>query len=42
MYEDFEIVAFDLLEHILMDGKRFGVEPKERNPEKRKRTKKLK
>jgi len=30
-YEDFETVASDIVEHVLMDDQRFGVEPKARN-----------
>ena len=38
-YEDFESVANDIVEQVLVDDQRFGVEPKERNSGKRKKTK---
>ena len=38
-YEDFESVANDIVEQVLMDDQRFGVEPKERTSRKRKKTK---
>ena len=38
-YEDFESVANDIVEQVLIDDQRFGVEPKERNSGKRKKTK---
>lgn len=37
-YEDFERVAQDIVKHALMDDPRFGVEPKDRKPLKRKKT----
>ena len=39
-YEDFESVGNDIVERVLMDDQRFGVEPKERNSRKRKKANK--